>query len=235
MHLATNLLMLLQTSATEITEEGGLIGLLARVIDALGYFGIMLLVALENIIPPIPSEAILPMAGFLAASGTFNVWLVILAATIGSLLGATVLYYAGLTLGRTKILHLVDKHGGKVGLSLDDVKKAEAWFQQRGRMSVLLGRLVPIVRSLISIPAGFYGMPFPIFLLYSAIGSLVWNSILVGLGYRLESHWDRIEPYVDIFQYIVIAVVIVLVARYIYVRRNVILSRTTTSTDERAE
>ncbi|MEZ4495532.1 MAG: DedA family protein [Thermomicrobiales bacterium] len=150
-----------QTHATDLTQEGGLIGLVARIIDALSYPGIMLLIAAENIIPPIPSEAILPMAGFLAAAGTFNFWLVVIFATLGSLIGATALYYAGLILGRTKILVLVEQHGSKVGLSLDDVKKAENWFQQRGKISVLVGRLVPIVRSLISIPAGFYGMSLP--------------------------------------------------------------------------
>ncbi|MCC6705294.1 MAG: DedA family protein [Thermomicrobiales bacterium] len=225
-------LTLLNTSATDLTQEGGLIGLVARIIDALGYPGIMLLIAAENIIPPIPSEAILPMAGFLSASGTFHFWLVVLFATLGSLIGATALYYAGLILGRTKILLLIEKHGGKVGLSLDDVKKAERWFQQRGKISVLVGRLVPIVRSLISIPAGFYGMSFPVFLLYSAIGSLIWNTILVGAGYRLESHWDRVEPYVEILQYAVIAAVIIIGLRFLYVRRDLILSRTTTPSEE---
>jgi membrane protein DedA with SNARE-associated domain len=224
--------MLLQTHATDLTQQGGLIGLVARIIDALGYPGILLLIAAENVVPPIPSEAILPMAGFLSASGTFNFWLVVLFATMGSLLGATVLYYAGLILGRTKILVLVEKHGGKVGLSIDDVKKAESWFQQRGKISVLVCRLIPIVRSLISIPAGFYGMRLPTFLLYSAIGSLIWNFILVGAGYRLESHWDSVEPYVQIFQYIVIAAALIIGFRFGWKRRNQLLSRTTTPVEE---
>jgi membrane protein DedA with SNARE-associated domain len=221
-------LTLLQTSTTDLTQEGGLIGLVARIIDALGYPGIMLLIAAENVIPPIPSEAVLPMAGFLAASGTFNFWVVLLFATLGSLIGATALYYAGAILGRTKILVLIERHGGKVGLSLDDVKKAESWFQQRGKISVMVCRLIPIVRSLISIPAGFYRMSFPTFILYSAIGSLLWNFILVGAGYRLESHWDSVEPYVEIFQYIVIAAVLIIGARFVWMRRDLILSRTTT-------
>jgi membrane protein DedA with SNARE-associated domain len=89
-------------------------------------------------------------------------------------------------------------------------------------------RLIPIVRSLISIPAGFYRMSFPTFILYSAIGSLLWNFILVGAGYRLESHWDSVEPYVEIFQYIVIAAVLIIGARFVWMRRDLILSRTTT-------
>ena len=232
MHVDFSLLTLLQTHATDLTQEGGLIGLVARIIDALGYPGILLLIAAENVIPPIPSEAILPMAGFLSASGTFNFWLVILFATVGSMLGATALYYAGLILGRTKILVLIEKYGGKVGLGVDDVKKAEAWFQKRGKISVLVCRLIPLVRSLISIPAGFYGMSFPTFITYSAIGSLIWNFVLVGAGYRLESHWDSVEPYVQIFQYIVIAAALIIGFRFGWKRRSEILSRPTTPVEE---
>ena len=223
-------LVLLSTSATDLTQEGGLIGLVARVIDALGYPGIMLLIAAESIVPPIPSEAILPMAGFLAASDAFTLWGVILAATLGSVIGALALYLAGWYLGRTRILYLIDRYGSKVGVSLEDVRKAELWFQKRGKLSVLIGRLVPIVRSLVSIPAGFYHMPLGQFLIYTTIGSLLWNTLLVGAGYRLESHWDRVEPYVEIFQYIVIVVAALLIGRFLYRRwREAASSRTTTS------
>lgn len=223
-------LVLLSTSATDLTQEGGLIGLVARVIDALGYPGIMLLIAAESIVPPIPSEAILPMAGFLAASNTFTFWGVIVAATFGSVIGATALYFAGWYLGRTRILVLVDRYGGKVGVSLEDVRKAEIWFQRRGRVSVLIGRLVPIVRSLVSIPAGFYHMPFSQFLIYTTVGSLMWNTLLVGAGYLLEDQWDHVEPYVEIFQYIVIVVAAALIARFLYRRwREAASSHTTTS------
>jgi membrane protein DedA with SNARE-associated domain len=223
-------LVLLSTSATDLTQEGGLIGLVARIIDALGYPGIMLLIAAESIVPPIPSEAILPMAGFLAASGTFSFWGVIVAATLGSVIGASALYGAGWYLGRTRLLVLIDQYGSKIGVSIDDVRKAEIWFQRRGRLSVLIGRLVPIVRSLVSIPAGFYHMPFSQFLIYTTIGSLLWNAILIGAGYLLEDHWDRVEPYVQIFQYIVIVVAAVLIARFLYRRwRESASSRTTTS------
>ena len=215
-------LPLLSTSATDITQEGGLVGLVARIIDALGYPGIMLLIALESIIPPIPSEAILPMAGFLAAEGTFSLPLVILSATIGSLVGALVLYAAGWWLGRTRLLEIIAKYGGKVGVSLDDVDKAERWFTKHGRSSVLIGRLVPIVRSLISIPAGFTKMPLPQFILFTTLGSLVWNTLLVGVGYLLEDQWERVEPVVSIAQYVVIVVVVVLVARFVLKKRRAI-------------
>ena len=213
-------LPLLSTSAGDITEEGGLVGLVARIIDALGYPGIMLLIALESIIPPIPSEAILPMAGFLAAEGTFSLPLVILSATIGSLIGALVLYAAGWWLGRTRLLDIIANYGGKVGVNLDDVDKAERWFTKHGRSSVLIGRLVPIVRSLVSIPAGFAKMPLPQFVLFTTLGSLVWNSLLVGVGYLLEDRWEKVEPIVGIAQYIVIVAVAFLIARFVLKKRR---------------
>lgn len=222
-------LVLLSTSATDLTKEGGLIGLVARIIDALSYPGITLLIAAESIIPPIPSEAILPMAGFLAASGTFNFFGVLFAATLGSVIGATALYGAGWYLGRTRILTLVDRYGGKIGVGMNDVQKAEEWFRKYGRVSVLIGRLVPIIRSLVSIPAGFYRMPLTQFLVYTTLGSLAWNTLLVGAGYLLEDHWDRVGPYVEIFQYVVIVVAVILIARFLYRHwRAMASSRTTT-------
>jgi membrane protein DedA with SNARE-associated domain len=224
-----NSLVLLSTSATDLTKEGGLIGLVARIIDALNYPGILLLIAAESIIPPIPSEAILPMAGFLAASGTFTFWGVILAATCGSVIGALALYLLGWYLGRTRLLQLIDRYGGKVGVSLNDVHRAEEWFQKYGKISVFIGRLVPIVRSLVSIPAGFYRMPLSQFLLYTAIGSLIWNTILISAGYLLEDHWDRVGPFVEVFQYIVIVIAVLLIGRFLYRRwREAASSRTTT-------
>lgn len=210
----------LSTSAGDLTDEGGLIGLVARIIDALGYPGIALLIALESIIPPIPSEAILPMAGFLAADGTFSLWGVLLSATIGSLIGALGLYLAGWWLGRSRLLAIVDRFGGKVGLSMHDLDRAEAWFKKHGRISVLIGRLVPIIRSLVSIPAGFSKMPLKQFVAYTAIGSIAWNGLLIGLGYLLEDQWERVGPVVEIAQYAVIVVAIVIVARFVLKRRQ---------------
>lgn len=210
----------LSSSAADLTDEGGLIGLVARIIDALGYPGIALLIALESVVPPIPSEAILPMAGFLAAEGTFSLWGVLLSATFGSLIGALGLYLAGWWLGRSRLLTLIDRYGGKVGVSMGDVDRAEAWFKRRGRISVLIGRLVPIVRSLVSIPAGFAHMPLRQFIAFTAIGSLAWNSLLVGLGYLLEDQWERVGPVVEVVQYGVIVIAIVLIARFFLKRRQ---------------
>jgi membrane protein DedA with SNARE-associated domain len=210
----------LSTAANDLTEEGGLIGLVAQVIDALGYPGIALLIALESIVPPIPSEAILPMAGFLAAEGTFSLWGVLVSATLGSLIGALALYIAGWWLGRSRLLTLVDRFGGKLGLNMNDLNRAEVWFKRHGRISVLIGRLVPIVRSLVSIPAGFAHMPLRQFVAFTAIGSLVWNGLLIGLGYLLEDQWDRVGPVIEIAQYAVIAIAIFIIARFILKRRQ---------------
>lgn len=210
----------LSASAGDLTDEGGLIGLVARVIDALGYPGIALLIALESIIPPIPSEAILPMAGFLAAEGTFSLWGVLVSATFGSLIGALGLYAAGWWLGRSRLLTLIDRFGGKVGLSMNDVNRAEDWFKRRGKISVLVGRLVPIVRSLVSIPAGFAHMPLRQFITFTVIGSTVWNSLLIGLGYLLEDQWERVGPVIEIVQYAVIVVAVFIIARFFLKRRQ---------------
>jgi len=118
------------------------------------------------------------------------------------------------------LLKLVDRFGGKVGVSMRDLDRAEAWFQKHGRISVLIGRLVPIVRSLVSIPAGYSRMPLRHFIVYTTIGSLAWNSILIGLGYALEDQWEKVGPVVEIAQYAVIAVAVVVIARFFLKRRQ---------------
>jgi membrane protein DedA with SNARE-associated domain len=145
---------------------------------------------------------------------------VLISATIGSLIGALGLYLAGWWLGRSRLLTIVDRFGGKVGLSMNDLNRAEAWFKKHGRISVLIGRLVPIIRSLVSIPAGFAKMPLKQFVAFTAIGSIIWNGLLIGLGYLLEDQWERVGPVVEIAQYAVIAVAIVIVARFVFKRRQ---------------
>lgn len=174
------------------TQMGGLTGWVAGVIDALGALGVGLLVALENIVPPIPSEIVLAMAGYLAGEGRVNVVLVTVAATAGSVVGALALYWVGATLGEERLKRWLDR----VPLvELDDLEKADRWFDRYGGWAVFLGRMVPVVRSLVSVPAGADRMPLGRFLTLTTLGSGIWNSIFVGLGYALGSRWNQIDRY----------------------------------------
>lgn len=142
--------------------------------------------------PPIPSEVVLPLAGFLAGQGQLSVVAVIVWATAGSVAGALVLYALGAVFGRQRLLRVADR---LPLISIDDVQRAERWFARRGGQAVLIGRFVPVVRSLISIPAGVERMPLLKFTLYTTIGSALWNSLFVLLGYALGSRWQQIGAY----------------------------------------
>lgn len=188
------------------------------VIEALGYPGLTVLVALENVFPPIPSEVILPLAGFLTSQGRFSFMLVLAATTLGSVLGALILYGVGAAAGKRRVRRLVERFGHWALLTPDDLTRAEGWFGRYGTIAVFTGRLAPIVRSLVSIPAGYSRMPIGQFLLLTALGSALWNGVLISLGWALGESWHSIERYVDWLQYLVIAVVAFLVARFVWQR-----------------
>ncbi|MEU4642587.1 DedA family protein [Micromonospora sp. NPDC023814] len=191
------------------TRLGGLTGWVAGVIDAAGAFGVALLVALESIIPPIPSEIVLAMAGYLAGEGRFNVVLMVLAATAGSLVGALVLYWLGAAAGEDRLKRWLDR---LPLVDRDDLERADRWFERHGRWAVLFGRMIPVVRSLVSVPAGANRMPLPEFVAFTTLGSGVWNSLFVGLGYALGSRWQQVERYSDWFDYGIVAVFVVMIA-----------------------
>ncbi|WP_433387361.1 DedA family protein [Micromonospora sp. KLBMP9576] len=191
------------------TELGGLTGWVAGIIDAAGALGVALLVALESIIPPIPSEIVLAMAGYLASEGRFNVVVVGLAATAGSLGGALVLYWLGAAAGEDRLKRWLDR---LPLVDLDDLEKADRWFERHGRWAVLFGRMMPVVRSLISIPAGANRMPLLEFIAFTTLGSGIWNALFVGLGYALGSRWQQIEQYSKWFDYGIIAIFVVMIA-----------------------
>jgi len=186
----------------------GLMGLL-------GGPGIAVAVALENLFPPIPSEVILPAAGFAAAQGRFTLVAAIVWATLGSVVGALALYGIGRAIGRRRLLAIVDR---LPFVRVADVGRAEAWFDAHGPRAVLVGRLVPIVRSLISIPAGLERMPVATFAAYTTVGSLLWNTALVVAGYVLGSQWPVVEVWLHRYQYAVIAAAVVAVGVYAYVK-----------------
>lgn len=180
--------------------------------EQLGEAGVGLLVLLENVFPPIPSEVILPLAGFTASQGDFFIVTVVLWATLGSVLGAVALYYIGVLLGRDRTRLLFNK---MPLVRVEDVDKTEAWFLKYETKAVLYGRMIPIFRSLISIPAGVERMHMGLFIAYTALGSLAWNTLLIGLGFILGENFYLIEAYVGIFQYIVIAAVVLGVAYFV--------------------
>ncbi|BEL11553.1 hypothetical protein Q0Z83_097440 [Actinoplanes sichuanensis] len=186
----------------DLSNLGGLTGWVASVIDSLGEVGVGMLVALENLIPPIPSEIVLSMAGFLAGEGRVNLVLVWVTATIGALVGAVALYWLGRGLGEERLKHWLDR----IPLvDADDLNKADRWFEKHERAAVLFGRCAPVVRSLVSIPAGANRMPMGQFMLYTTIGSGVWNALFIGAGYALGSRWSDVEQYAQWFDYAIIA------------------------------
>lgn len=196
--------------------------------EAIGSPGAGLAVALENLFPPIPSEVILPLAGFAAAQGSMSLLGAILWTTLGSIVGAVVLYYLGAWLGRDRTRAIATR---LPLVKVADVDRTEAWFARHGTKAVFLGRMVPIFRSFISLPAGVERMPVAPFLLLTALGSLIWNTALVLAGYLLGRSWWLVESYVGIFQQVVVVAVLVAVAWFVTTR--LLRARRATRSSER--
>lgn len=176
-----------------------------------GYPGIFMLIAVENLFPPIPSEVILTAGGFMTTYADITIWGVILAATLGSFLGAIILYGAGRLLSTQKLINLLDGRLGKIlRFKKSDVLKAFDWFNRKGKSTVLICRCIPIVRSLISIPAGMSGMKLAVFLPLTALGSLVWNTVLVCLGAAAGASYQKIVAGADIYKKITLVVLVVI-------------------------
>lgn len=195
-----------------------LTGWVTDVIDALGYGGVAFLVALENVFPPIPSEIVLPFAGFVAGRG--DAWVVgmIIAATVGSVVGAWILYGVAAAIGPARLRVLVIRHGKWVRITTEDLDRSESWFDHHANRAVLMCRCVPLIRSLISIPAGFRRMNLAKFTLYTLIGSAIWNTLLVGAGYLVGDNWRVIENYVGYLQYAVILAIVLAAAYFVWTR-----------------
>ena len=178
-----------------------------------GYVGIFMLMLLENIIPPVPSELIMPLAGFTAAQGQLSIVLVVVAGTAGSLLGGVFWYFVGRRLGLERLKRLAARHGRWLTLSPADVDRANDWFSGHGARAVFFGRLVPTVRTLISVPAGINGMPLASFLAWSALGTSLWTALLAVAGYVLQSQFDLVADYLNPVS---TAIVILIVGLYVY-------------------
>lgn len=194
------------------------------VMEHFGYAGVFVLIMLENVFPPIPSEVILTFGGFMTTASSLTKIGVIAAATAGSVAGAVILYGIGLLLDVERLGKIVDRWGRVLRLTRDDVHKADAWFDKYGPWTVFFCRLVPLIRSLISLPAGMSNMNFLLFLLLTTLGSLIWNTVLVSLGAAVGDNWERIVEYMDIYSNVAYALIAVLgiaaIVWYINFRRK---------------
>jgi len=210
---------------------GDLANWVQDVINQFGYFGVALLVVIENVFPPIPSEIVLPFAGFVAqqsasavnatadaAQSDTTVVGMMIAATVGSVVGALILYFVSAAIGPERLRGFVERFGKWFGVKSSDLVRAEEWFDRRSVVAVLVGRCVPLIRSIVSIPAGFRRMKLTSFVVLTAIGSAVWNIALIGAGALLGDQWERVGEYVGVFQWLVIAAVLVLLVRFVVSR-----------------
>lgn len=167
--------------------------------EEFGYLGIFLMIALENVFPPIPSEVILTFGGVMTTYTNLTIIGVIVAATAGSVAGAVILYGIGLLLDVENLEKIIDRWGNILRVTKEDIRKADAWFDKYGYWTVLFCRMIPLIRSLISIPAGMSNMKFWMFLLFTTIGTLIWNIILVSLGAAVGESWEEIVHFMDIY------------------------------------
>ena len=210
---------------------GDLANWVQDVINQFGYFGVALLVVIENVFPPIPSEIVLPFAGFVAqqsasavnatadgAQSDTTVVGMMIAATVGSVVGALILYFVSAAIGPERLRGFVERFGKWFGVKSSDLVRAEEWFDRRSVVAVLVGRCVPLIRSIVSIPAGFRRMKLTSFVVLTAIGSAVWNIALIGAGALLGDQWERVGEYVGVFQWLVIVAILVLLVRFVVSR-----------------
>lgn len=201
--------------------------------DIIGPAGAGIAIALENLFPPLPSEVILPMAGMAASRGSFSLAAALIWTTAGSLVGALLLYGLGAWLGLARLRRIAER---LPLLHPEDIDRTVAWFDRHGGKAVFFGRMVPIFRSLISIPAGVVRMPVWRFLLLSGAGSLIWNTIFVLSGYLLGESWHIVEQYAEILQYVVMGAAVLGVAWFLYVRiRTLLVARGGGAADADAE
>ena len=210
---------------------GDLANWVQDVINQFGYFGVALLVVIENVFPPIPSEIVLPFAGFVAQQGAgavnatagaaqsdTTVVGMMIAATVGSVVGALILYFISAAIGPERLRGFVERFGRWFGVKSADLVRAEEWFDRRSVVAVLVGRCVPLIRSIVSIPAGFRRMKLASFVVLTAIGSAAWNIALIGAGAVLGDQWERVGEYVGVFQWLVIVAVLLLLVRFVVSR-----------------
>ena len=183
-----------------------------NIMNNFGYLGITLLIAIENIFPPIPSEVILTFGGFMTTYSEMNMIGVIIASTIGSVIGAIALYLVGRIFSKERLEKIVQGKIGKIlHFKTEDIDKAISWFEKRGKLTVFFCRFIPIVRSLISIPAGMTKMKFIPFILLTTLGSAIWNSVLTYLGVIAGASWETVAGYIDNYSKVVLVIIVIAV------------------------
>ncbi len=186
------------------------------IMNQYGYFGIFFLIFIENIFPPIPSEVVLLFGGFMTTYSKLGVPLMILFSTLGSVVGAIVLYYVGKILNKERLKKLVSgKIGKMLRLKASDIEKADRWFDTKGNKTVFFCRFIPVVRSLISIPAGMSEMAMTKFLLYTTVGSAIWNTVLLVIGNRVGKNWKDILGIMDQYSHVVLILLIILFVAFL--------------------
>lgn len=202
-------------SGMNTTTADGVAEWAIGLMEQLGAPGAGLAIALENLFPPLPSEVILPLAGFTASKGDMSLFDALLWTTLGSVIGALALYTIGAVLGRDRTVAIAAR---LPLLKISDIEKAEAWFAKHGTKTVFFGRMIPIFRSLISIPAGVERMPVLTFTALTAVGSLIWNTLFVVAGHQLGENWSLVEQYAGILSKVVLGAVVLAVLTFVFVR-----------------
>lgn len=197
------------------TAESGAPGWINSLMDGLGAPGAGIAVALENLFPPIPSEVILPLAGFASATGRMDLFAALLWTTLGSVVGALALYGVGALLGRDRTVAIAAR---LPLVKVTDIERTEAWFARHGTKAVFFGRMVPVFRSLVSVPAGIERMPLPVFLTLTTLGSALWNTAFVLAGYALGDNWTQVTGYVDAYSKVVLVGALGAVVLFVAVR-----------------
>ena len=194
--------------------------------EQFGYLGVAFLIMIEDLFPPIPSEVILTFGGFMTTTTELNIPLMIVAATIGAVVGAAILYGIGTLLDVERLDKIVDKYGNILRITHADIHKADSWFDRYGFWTVFFCRFVPLIRSLISLPAGMANMNFGLFLLFTTVGTVIWNTVLIYLGAAVGSQWETIVHYMDIYSnvaYVILGIIgIAVIIWYIRKRKQTV-------------
>ncbi len=197
--------------------------IILSVMGKYGYVGVFLLIMIENVFPPIPSEVILLFGGFMTTYTKLSIFGMIVASTLGSLFGAIILYYIGKIFNKDRLKKIISGKLGKIlRLKVSDIDNADNWFDNKGNKTVFFCRFIPLVRSLISIPAGMSEMPMFKFLLYTLFGSLIWNTVLIIVGSVVGENWTKIVGILDTYSHIVVIIlfIIVVVGVYLFYKRR---------------